>query len=423
MNFSLFSLSINNARFPILSVPNHFSGGQNIDISKISITRSFSSFFKSSNYFFNLKIDNSRFSRFLSSAVRIASLSKSYTKSKIVESISFSQQTASININHCSFIKCTTNEQKGGGGILCVGVQGTMNITFSSFLECSSKQAMSNGGALSVTECKLKTEIINSCFDSCTAILSGQAIFFKSTNSETKFDSISISNCPSKMSKMQTAAIDHNTCLDGQNINISSSKSPRTPAFKSRVQDNTYRIEFLSIFNLTCDKFASIYEINVNGNDVITTLKKWNVIKCIGNYKDMGQYKTKPDITHEDAVFAECSQKVHLFIMTGKVIFKNIVSDVPLTFDTGIASYEEINCRQVEEIITFEMSNRFSEACWKPMNKANFTFEISNTVLVFVGIVLLIIIFGTFTLLRTIHYFVSRRKMKYTLLAVPEIIE
>ena len=424
MNSTFFSLSLKSfSKISPFFIYSPSFNRKNLNIKNSFFSKTFNSIFRiteNSNLFLN--VYTSELSCTLNSAIYMSSSIKTYSKSKFSNQQVFKSFSQTL-FDHCSFYKCSSIDSKGGGAVLCNNIDGEVSFLHSSFIECSTNQGMSNGGAIAIIESKLKLEIKNTCFQECSASISGQAIFVKSSHSSIKVESTSFDSCYRNSNKMQTATFDHNACFEGICLNITSTNCPRTPAFRSRVQDTIYHNEFLTLYNLTCDKFAAIYEIAINGKDVNTQIQKWNVVSCKGNYKEMGQYKTKTDIIHKDSAFRDNTPKLFFSIMMGKVIFDSISSDVPIVYEANYGKYVDVGCVITDEIITYEIPQKYSEVCWIAKGNHDFSFVISKPVLILALILIIALLFCICSVGNCILYFVSRRRMKYTLLAVPDISE
>ena len=422
MNSTFLSISLSS--FPKLSPffqVSHTYTTKYVSLKNSFFSKSFNSIFRSSEISnLNLNIRHSSFSYTLNSAICLSSAKKTVTKQKFSTQQVF-KIVSQTSFDHCSFYKCSSIDTKGGGAVLCNNVDGEISFMHSSFVECISTQSMSNGGAIAITESKLNMDIRNVCFEKCTASISGQAIFVKSSHSSMKVESTSFYFCYRESNKMQTATFDHNCCFEGSCLNTTTTNCPRTPAFRSRVQDTVYLNEYLTLYNLTCDKFAAIYEISINGKNVNTQIQKWNVVSCKGNYKEMGQYKAKTEIIHKDSTFRDNNMKLFFSIMMGKVIFDGIISDVQIVYEANYAKYVDVGCIITENVQTYEIPIKYSEVCWISKGNHDFSFVISKPVLIVAAILIMGVLFFFCSIGNCILYFVSRRRMKYTLLAVPDI--
>jgi len=400
-----------------------FSNSHSTCLAHIRVHSSdFSRFFQPSLYSnSNLKLCSlsNRFSSFLSAAIHIDT--ERINQSTYSAPLSFYDQS-SITIIKCKFLKCVSQNPKGGGAVFCRGVSGELISKENGFVECFARQPYASGGAFCFLDGIANITHERNCYRWCSSSMNGQAMHFRSVLSGLYLNYVSTSDCPDSKMSLQTAALSVTTKCELYNLNITNGVGFDNPTIALRCP-KVIAINDITFINNTCDKTGSIYYIAIHHDLSPITFHRWNLVGCYGKMNYIGLFSVGDELIQRECVFVKGPEKWIFMAACGDVSIVDCVADNPFEGKSNPQARIDVSRSKVSSNpILRKLSIVHLPACAHQAPNGSPSFLIPSSIMVkplfiSIGIVVFACLVGIL-----ISKILKNREEKYIELDVPDIL-
>ena len=328
MNFTISHLLLSNqySNSPFLSLTrskiNHFSNFQ--------VNRFISNIFYTNNKIPTFKLQNSKFSKTLSSPLYFTSLS--INNSQYSSTLELYDNSVVLN---CFFEYCTSNSK--GGAIEASREEIILTVSNCNFLHCLANQ---NGGGIYCRGSSVK--IKNSCFANCTAYSFGQAFSIETRNGCLLELNDTIAFRCSTQEKRRNAAAFHTSNVD---LILTYNNQTRCKTFKSSAA--------MSLFMAVFRSFTKCNIINCSSSSILefTYAREDIQFDHINIIKNTAESNSPILVVSRNTMIYEC------YIEGNTKPFYDRTPGPPLTVTFEKCYYDSLGIKEESEVVTHQCNH------------------------------------------------------------------